>query len=67
MRLVAYIVTPDPEEIETKVALVNMKGRVLHDWEDARRWLLKEAPNRPDLAGRRIDIVDADEKLDKRR
>lgn len=42
--------------------LVDMQGRVLKDKADVLRWLFKEAPLRPDLVGRRIDVVDLDEK-----
>lgn len=56
MNFVAYIVHPD----ET-AELVDMRGRVLRDKPDVMRWLAWEAPKRPDLAGRRIDVVDVDE------
>jgi hypothetical protein len=61
-RFVAYIVHPDPI-VGERVELIDMKGRVLKDKADVMRWLGREAPKRPDLAGRRIDVVDADEPL----
>lgn len=63
MRLVAYLVWE--EDGVEKYELIDMQGRVLKDKKDAARWLFYEAPKRPDLDRRRIDIVDADEPLDK--
>lgn len=61
-RFVAYLVFEDPTMPGgERYELVDMQGRVLGDKKDMFKWLYKEAPLRPDLAGRRIDVVDADE------
>lgn len=62
MRFVAYIVGTDANGSET-FELIDMQGRHLKDKPDVLHWLAYEAPKRPDLAGRRIDVVDADEPL----
>lgn len=59
---VAYLVHNDPTMFGgERFELVNMRGRVLKDKKDIFRWLSREAPLRPELRGRRIDVVDLDE------
>lgn len=62
-RFVAYIVHPDPV-LGERYELVDMQGRHLLNKHDVMRWLMFEVPrNRPDLRGRRIDVVDLDEQI----
>lgn len=62
-RFVAYLVIPAPGQTpEERYEIIDMRGRVLKDSKDVMRWLAREAPLRPDLKGRRIDVVDLDEK-----
>lgn len=62
-RYVAYLVHPDPTmPTGERYELVDMQGRVLKDKWDMLKWLFYEAPKRPDLVDRRIDVIDIDEK-----
>lgn len=61
-RFVAYLVHPDPI-LGERFEIIDMKGRVLKNSRDVMKWLAREAPLRPDLAGRRIDVVDLDEQV----